>query len=291
MSETFSPHLVELATGQVIRWDGLTWTNEAGDISEDRFLAADGSAAAPSHSFSSADGTGWYLSGSSLTAAVGGTTVLLMSDSQFLLNGVDLKISEGDLVLLADITSTAVRLKAHDTTSGEYTLTMPQSVADAPVAALVSNASGALSYVPAWTPVKKTADETRNSDATITADDTLAFAMAANTSYLIRGRVLFSTAATPDYQYDWNAPSGASIRIAVSTLNAGGVNALGGADTALATARTSVGNLAGDGWVDFEGLVSNGDNAGDLEFRWAQNTSDAGDTTVRSGSYIEHQQQ
>jgi hypothetical protein len=61
-----------------------------------------------------------------------------------------------------------------------------------------------------------------------------------------------------------------------------------GAHDRITTLDTAV-ELAGattDGLVKVNGVIENGANAGTVAFRFAQQTSDAGNTTVKRGAYI-----
>jgi hypothetical protein len=144
-----------------------------------------------------------------------------------------------------------------------------------------------------WNRVVKRADQTKTSDATIADDTELKFAMKANTRYLVRARVPFNTTAAADMKWRHNGPASPTrVRLKRFAIIAGGTsfgsiaidNAYSAADIALA------GTGSGDGWIEFEGTVENGSTAGDFVFRWAQGTSDASNTIVYRGSYIEYKE-
>jgi hypothetical protein len=144
-----------------------------------------------------------------------------------------------------------------------------------------------------WTTIDKISDETRTANATLTADSALQFSMAANTKYVIRIEVWFDTTAAGDFKYGFNGPAiGAGlIRMHRRAIIAG---AAAFTVSAVATAydpTTGIG-LAGTGttggYIALSGIVQNGATAGTFDFRWSQNTSDAGNTIVRAGSYLEY---
>jgi hypothetical protein len=59
-------------------------------------------------------------------------------------------------------------------------------------------------------------------------------------------------------------------------------------DTALPGSTSLTGTGTTGGFVQFMSILHNGANAGYFRLQWAQNTSDAGNTTVLSGSYIDY---
>ena len=59
-------------------------------------------------------------------------------------------------------------------------------------------------------------------------------------------------------------------------------------DTAFSQSRSVIGTGGTTGGhVNGTILLQNGSNGGVVHFQWAQNTSDAADTTVLAGSYME----
>lgn len=150
-----------------------------------------------------------------------------------------------------------------------------------------------LSALGLWTPVFKTTTETITADSTLSNDAVLLFAMLANTTYAFRGRVFFDTTNAADFKWRHSGPAAPTlVRIKRSNVIPGGTSytliavdtAYSAADIALTGAGTT------GGWVEFEGIIANGANAGDFNFQWAQNASDAGNTSVLAGSYLEYKQ-
>lgn len=140
-----------------------------------------------------------------------------------------------------------------------------------------------------WTTVSKAADETRNSTTTLTVDDTLSFTMAANTKYRVRMMVVGYCAATPDFKWRHAGPASPTLVVlrrramygTSSETNIGIDTAYSAADLLISGETSFV--------IELFGVIHNGATPGDFEFRWAQNTSDAGNTTVRAGSFLEHE--
>ena len=136
--------------------------------------------------------------------------------------------------------------------------------------------------------VKKT-DETRDTDTTFAADSELALSLKANDFLTARVVVYFDTGATPDFKIKFSY-SGTS-----SAFNFVGLNTPAGLTTAsafaiksLATSQSIIGAGTGEGLVTGDlRLVTTGDGVFSVD--WAQVTSDAADTTVQGGSFIEYE--
>lgn len=139
-----------------------------------------------------------------------------------------------------------------------------------------------------WESINKTTDESTASDTTFSSDSQLQFTMLANSTYHVRGRVLFSTVAAADFKWQLTGPSSPTlVRIARRAIGGGDAAfSAVGVDTAFSTSVAVLGGGA-EGFVEFDAAIQNGANAGTFAFQWAQNTSDAGNTTVRAGSYLE----
>lgn len=136
----------------------------------------------------------------------------------------------------------------------------------------------------------KLAGTTRNANTTLSDDPDLTFPVYPGEAYLFRGVVWFTTTANADFKFTLNGPaSPASVIIkrhvvlpgATAYSNIGITTAFGGAGIA------ATGTGAGNGIVEFHGGVTVGAAAGAVAFAWAQNTSDAGPTTVFRGSFLE----
>lgn len=140
-----------------------------------------------------------------------------------------------------------------------------------------------------WTTVSKSADESRASNTTLTNDTDLTFAMVANAEYRIRSHVYFATTATADFKYFISSPA-SPTKVYIHWRTMAGTssgtptllfeNGLPGVGRALDGA-----GIPGEVYVDV--CHHNGANAGNWVWQWAQNTSDASNTTVLAGSYIE----
>lgn len=158
-----------------------------------------------------------------------------------------------------------------------------------------SNISAVISNerpVSEWQIVRKSSATTRTSTATLAADPTLSIPIAANQSVIIRGFITVTSAATPDFKYRLTGPATPSeVRIQCVHGAASGVtapsNAVRDAYDSADLVFLMTGTQSGTILVNME--VVNGANSGNIAFEWAQNTSDAGNTTVRTNSYLEYQ--
>jgi hypothetical protein len=146
--------------------------------------------------------------------------------------------------------------------------------------------------------VWKTGDETRTSSPVLANDAELSVDLEADTDYIVSIVGLFSSAATPDIQFALSFDGTCTdFTGTVDSITAGTVgNAINGAAdvwsyTGSSAAFGSV-FIAGSatstdmGGIRYAGLLRVGGSGGTLRLTWAQFTSDAGDTTVRAGSYI-----
>jgi hypothetical protein len=140
-----------------------------------------------------------------------------------------------------------------------------------------------------WTRLSKENDETRNSTTTLAADSDLQFLMEANTVYAGRMVVFFDTGAAPDFKFEFSGPSSpTAVRINGEHIAPGDAAFTEFNDEAYNVTGTPIGSGTVGGCVKADFLVQNASNAGTFSFDWAQNTSDAGDTTVLAGSYLEY---
>lgn len=143
-----------------------------------------------------------------------------------------------------------------------------------------------------WTLVPKLTDETISADDTLSDDSTLTFSVAANKTYIIRICVQVQSTAAADFKAKFNGPASPTlftyqlIKNTDITTDAFGIQF---ADTSYTAATfTFVETSNFNGTFTFNGVLQNGANAGTFAFQWAQNTSNASNTTVKAGSYIEY---
>lgn len=130
---------------------------------------------------------------------------------------------------------------------------------------------------------RKSATETVNNSAALQNDDELFVSVEANATYDLDMLVRWSSAATPDFKFDFTIPTLASGAYTVTALAGGNlflgdINISGGSAT-----------IDGDGTTkqhQIIGTLVTGANAGTLQFRWAQGTANASDTQVFANSTL-----
>jgi len=150
--------------------------------------------------------------------------------------------------------------------------------------------SSLVTSVSQWFGKMKLSSTAKTSDATLADDTDLFFAMLASTNYAFRFKVFYDTAATPDFKFAIDAPASPTlIRLVRKHIDPGALTSLVVASEVAEVGSTALAGGTGTtgGFVEAEGIVHNGANAGNLAFQWAQNTSNASATTVLAGSYIE----
>jgi hypothetical protein len=144
--------------------------------------------------------------------------------------------------------------------------------------------------LPRWTTVRKTSDESRAANTTLTTDSELLFAMSANKKYAIRGRIWFDTPAAADFKWR-NVAGGTPTRSYYNwhcTPCGSGTETEGTEITATGTTISILGTGTAGGLIEFDGIVQKENASNNWVFQWAQNTSNAGNTIVLAGSYIEY---
>ena len=130
--------------------------------------------------------------------------------------------------------------------------------------------------------VVKKADETRNNTTTLTIDSELAVSLLANKKYSFIIGFYFSSAQTPDIKYAFTLPSGASGRINGSGWSSG----VSTTDDILTIVKLLGASAGGNQMAMITGKIKIDATAGTFGITWAQNTSNASDTTVLEGSWI-----
>lgn len=129
--------------------------------------------------------------------------------------------------------------------------------------------------------VVKSSDETRQSDTTLTDDSQLLFTPTINKTYSGYITLFYESGATPDFKLACTIPSGATAHRLEGLWAANADNQVSDFETSYFIAMTS-GTRSTQ--LPFKLIMSS--TAGDFNFQWAQNTSDASDTKVLAGSLL-----
>ena len=196
-------------------------------------------------------------------------------------DGQVLKRSSGTLVFGA--------LTAAETTFTPYSTLAATNVQDAIEELLDEAGAGG----GAWSAVKKTSNQVRSANTTLTDDSELTITLSASTTYHIRGCIFYEIAnTTMGYKFGFNY-TGTTSKI-IQHTNLMGAAAAEGTDNvvsltkgSLTATRALTPTAAGYGVVKFETVITTS-TSGAFSFQWAQNTSNASNATVHSGSYFEY---
>ncbi len=129
--------------------------------------------------------------------------------------------------------------------------------------------------------VIKSVDETIQTDTVLSNDSELLAAVTANTNYYWVLMLNFTTPNNADLKLLFTAPAGAVMKAAVQDA-IGAYNA-GVMKDVLTEEQLTTGNNTDMNYI-LQGSLEIGATAGTVNFQWAQNTSQATDTTVREGS-------
>lgn len=133
--------------------------------------------------------------------------------------------------------------------------------------------------------VTKTSNQT-NTTTTFANDTALAFAVAASTKYKFQFRLIIDSPAAADFKLQLTGPaSPTAIRFGAQYITDGGLTQASTA-TAFSSAISLTATSPGQ-YVQINGYLSNGVNAGTVTLQWAQNSA-SGTTTVFMGSDVEY---
>jgi hypothetical protein len=132
----------------------------------------------------------------------------------------------------------------------------------------------------------KSANQIITTQTTLVNDADMRFAVAANSLYEFHAHIKFASPGGGDWKTSFTVPAGASaefnrVGLNLSSQPTSGTNWL---DT---DSVPSQGSGAGTPLTtDFFGWVVTASTAGNLILQWAQNTSNAGNTTLFKNSYL-----
>lgn len=127
--------------------------------------------------------------------------------------------------------------------------------------------------------IVKESDETVNSSTSMQSDDELAFSPGDNQKWDITIGLIVNSGATPDFKFEIIAGLETGYFTVVGPLGTiGGLVGIG--DDVVVTTSGS------DESILVRGVLYNGNSGSTIGIRWAQNTSDPGNTTVKAGSYL-----
>lgn len=143
---------------------------------------------------------------------------------------------------------------------------------------------------PAARGAHKAAGTSRNNTTVLSADPDLRVALEPNRAYAITLMLIFddgSVLGAADLKYDFNGPAGAALFASqMSFADTATTVRSGNVTTAMNQAKVvNVLTEVAHGLL-LSGVIVVGATPGVLEFRWAQNVSDAGNLTIQAGSFL-----
>jgi len=128
----------------------------------------------------------------------------------------------------------------------------------------------------------KPADETVTSTTTLQDDDDLVITPNINKTYGYMLMCMFTSDTPAGFRYAASIPSGATMtRVAGQNWN----STLEGTMEDMTTAKSVTTSGTFNHIIQVVGRLIMGGTAGDVNFQWAQNISDAADTTVQEGAF------
>ena len=133
----------------------------------------------------------------------------------------------------------------------------------------------------------RTSDQSVTSSTTLVNDDTLVLPIAASATYIFDCYMYFLAASGGDIKWTFAAPSGAVLDY-YALHNEGGGTLLDNSATTYGASSTP--NAAGGGGaaeaIGMHGTLAVSSTAGNLQLKWAQNTSSGTATTVKANSHL-----
>jgi hypothetical protein len=185
--------------------------------------------------------------------------------------------------------STAARLFLNPSTvsASETTAGLVEEATDAEVAA--GTATGGTTRKLFVTPAKlakrfpiqtlvKTADETVNNSNVLQNDDVILFTVEASKLYSVELIVHYNSGSTPDFKWAFSVPSGTTF-IGKELQDADRVTQV------TESGNNPIGTGANKTLV-IKGTIISSSTAGTVNWKWAQDTTNASDTKVLIGTYI-----
>jgi hypothetical protein len=132
--------------------------------------------------------------------------------------------------------------------------------------------------------VVKTVAETVNNSAVLQNDDELFLTVAASTTYRFLARLIYTSGVTPDIKFGFTYPVGA-----IGSYTLLGIAAGGAALSAFHQTETSVSAMEGATGTacTMTGTWTIGVTPGIIQLQWAQNTANASNTQLLTGSFLE----
>jgi len=133
----------------------------------------------------------------------------------------------------------------------------------------------------------KASNETVTSNATVQNDDDLVIALDTDSTYHVKAHLLVNTGAssTPDFLHLFSAPTSSTFDYVMTHSAAPGVPAfIVYTDASTPSSLAVTGSTQANFWVDM--TIRTSSTQGNLQFQWAQGTSDGTGTVVQAESWM-----
>lgn len=139
--------------------------------------------------------------------------------------------------------------------------------------------------------VVKADDEVVNNSNTLQDDDELFFPVLAEEVWDVEAIIIYDAGTAADFKWDFSVPG---TEVGLGVAHRLQVAAAGTGDDLIDDADTGGSGVGGLGVgtqtaMHIRILITVGAEDGNIQFRWAQNTTTANDTTVHAGSYLRAQ--
>lgn len=133
--------------------------------------------------------------------------------------------------------------------------------------------------------VIKAADQTVNNSAALQNDTHLVLPVVANAKYWMYLGAVQNSNATANFKIDFTAPAATTWHFGFFDFGSSAANEQFGITNSLG-AVAGITGAAANSVCQVTGWFVTGANAGNLQFRWAQDTANVSNTIVRAGSIL-----
>ena len=132
----------------------------------------------------------------------------------------------------------------------------------------------------------KTSDESVSSSTTLQNDDELVLTPAVSVSYYFQCFIYFQGGTAGDIKWQWGVPTSAFIRYQAVFTGTGGGFGANSVYTASDIPAAQCDGAGVDNGLNMMGTLVMGANSGNLQFKWAQNSSTGTATIVKAQSAV-----
>jgi len=134
---------------------------------------------------------------------------------------------------------------------------------------------------------RKSADESLANSSALQDDDELFLKLPANTTYAIDGAIFVSsTSVIPDIKIAFTFPNDSIMDVGFMAADSGSFSSAQLLETSGASSNAIALTANTPQVIHIKGTIKMGSSSGNINFQWAQNTSNANATVVKEGSYL-----